>query len=69
MDWGNCKDILVFLEQKEGKGIVEGAAGHPISAYRNPINFRSLSCSDRLLHRFKYIRFSHLQTEKKAPES
>lgn len=19
MDWGNCKDILVFLEQKEGK--------------------------------------------------
>ena len=47
--------------------IVEGTAGHPISAYRNPINFRSLPCGDRLLHRFKYIRFSHLHTEKKAP--
>src|SRR5699024_4666727 len=47
--------------------IVEGTAGHSIPAYRNPINFRSLPCGDRLLHRFKYIRFSHLQTEKKAP--
>src|SRR5699024_9205462 len=46
--------------------IVEGTAGHPVSAYRNPIKFRSLTCGDRLLHCFKYIRFSHLQTEKKA---
>jgi hypothetical protein len=33
------------------------------------VRFRSLPCGDSLLHRFKYIRFSHLQTEKKAPES
>ena len=46
--------------------IVEGTAGHPISAYWNPINFRSLPCGDRLLYRFKYIRLSHLQTEKKG---
>ena len=46
--------------------IVEGTAGHPVSAYRNPIKFRSLTCGDRLLHCFKYIRFSHLQTEKKG---
>lgn len=47
--------------------IVEGTAGHPISANLHPVIFRSLPCGDRLLHRFKYIRFSHLQTEKKAP--
>ena len=47
--------------------IVEGTAGHPVSANLHPINFRSLLCGGRLLHRFKYIRFSHLQTEKKAP--
>ena len=47
--------------------IVEGTAGHPISANLHPVIFRSLPCGDRLLHRFKYIRFSHLQTEKKTP--
>ena len=47
--------------------IMEGTAGHAIPANLHPVIFRSLPCGDRLLHRFKYIRFSHLQTEKKAP--
>ena len=47
--------------------IMEGTAGHPIPANLHPVIFRSLPCGDSLLHRFKHIRFSHLQTEKKAP--
>jgi hypothetical protein len=47
--------------------IMEGTAGHAIPANLHPVIFRSLPCGDRLLHRFKYIRFSHLQTEKKTP--
>ena len=47
--------------------IMEGTAGHPVPSNPYPVRFRSLPCGNSLLHRFKYIRFSHLQTEKKAP--
>jgi hypothetical protein len=48
---------------------MEGTAGHPVFTDLHPVRFRSLPCGDSLLYRFKHIRFSHLQTEKKAPES
>lgn len=47
--------------------IVKRTTGHPVPSYWNPIKFRSLSCRDRLLYCFKYIRFPHLQTKQKAP--
>ena len=47
--------------------IMEGTAGHPVPADLHPVKLRSLPCGDSLLHRFKHIRFSHLQTKKKAP--
>ena len=47
--------------------IMEGTAGHPVPADLHSVRFRSLPCGDSLLYRFKHIRFSHLQTEKKAP--
>ena len=42
--------------------IMERTAGHPIPADLHPVKLRSLPCGDSLLHRFKHIRFSHLQT-------
>lgn len=49
--------------------IVKRTTGHPVPSYWNPIKFRSLSCRDRLLYCFKYIRFPHLQTNKRHPVS